>query len=244
MQKMERGSSHLLLIEKCKQFNAMVKEVSVPNRIGNLDTMASRRQRERTDHREQVSREVAGMRDRRWRRARANVGVLCDTPWHGNLANQVRGGARLATFNFVRPGDLLIMIRPILMTVTLAIWAASGSAQVQVLASGTVDLEASSGPGDPNFNSPITRMHVLPVAPMPAAGSRLIVSLRDISQPDQFCDPSDSSGGLFDGCATVDWPFPGRRGINLVEIELTSGAQTLHLRMDDTLADDPEPDGP
>ena len=114
----------------------------------------------------------------------------------------------------------------------------------QVLAQGEVDLFFSTGPGSPNFNSAITQVHTVPVDLGPTAGQRLVLSLRDASRPDQFCDPTDPSGGLFEGCAVVDWPFPGRRGINLVELALASGDRTFHLRMSDELSDDPEPEGP
>lgn len=114
----------------------------------------------------------------------------------------------------------------------------------QILAQGEVDLFFSTGPGSPTFNSAITLPHTAPADLGPTAGRLLVLSLRDASQPDQFCDPADPSGGLFDGCAVVDWPFPGRRGINLVELALDSGDRTYHLRMSDQLEDDPEPDGP
>ncbi len=118
------------------------------------------------------------------------------------------------------------------------------SLAAQILADGEFELLFSNGPGTPNFNSAITLSHIVPADLGPTTGRHLILSLRDSSRPDQFCDPDDPSGGLFDGCATVDWPFPGRRGINLLGLTLDSGNQTLHLRMSDELADEPEPDGP
>ncbi|MCH9647009.1 MAG: hypothetical protein K0U98_02155 [Deltaproteobacteria bacterium] len=121
---------------------------------------------------------------------------------------------------------------------------ASGAAQAQVLASGTYDLQFSTGPGSPTFNSALTRMHTLPGDLGATAGARLVVSLIDLSRPDQDCDPDDPSGGIFEGCAVVDWPFPGRRGINLIEAQLTTGFETFHLRMGDVLSDEPEPSGP
>ncbi len=133
---------------------------------------------------------------------------------------------------------------PLLATGCLLLGLAAG-AQAQVLASGQVDLpHTTTGPGSPEFNFPVTRMHTVPLGVSAAAGARLVVSLRDVNRPDQFCDPDDPSGGLFDGCATIDWPFPGRRGINLVELELSTGIETFHLRMNDVLSDIPEPDGP
>ncbi|MEM7049323.1 MAG: hypothetical protein AAF604_06675 [Acidobacteriota bacterium] len=127
----------------------------------------------------------------------------------------------------------------------LALLLAGGlSAQAQVLASGQFPLGFTSGPGSPNFNSAITLAGTVPADLGPTAGGRLVLSLRDVGRPDQFCDPDDPSGGLFDGCATVDWPFPGRRGINLVRLELADGVQDFHLRMDDTFSAIPEPDGP
>ncbi len=114
----------------------------------------------------------------------------------------------------------------------------------QVLASGEVDLLFSDGPGSPTFNSAITRVHTVPMDLGSTSGKLLVLSLRDASRPDQFCDPDDPTGGLFEGCAVVDWPFPGRRGINLVELEMDSGDRTFHLRMSNALSDDPEPEGP
>ena len=114
----------------------------------------------------------------------------------------------------------------------------------QVLAEGEVDLFFSTGPGSPNFNSPITQMHTVPADIGPTAGRLLVLSLRDSSRPEQFCDPEDPTGGLFEGCAVVDWPFAGRRGINLVELELDEGSRTFHLRMSDEFDDEPEPEGP
>ncbi len=130
---------------------------------------------------------------------------------------------------------------PILISLLLV---SPSVAQAQVLASGTFDLQFSLGPGSPSFNSPLTRMHTMPADLEETAGGTLIVSLVDLSQPGQLCDPDDPFGGLLDGCATVDWPFPGRRGINLVEVQLSTGLETFHLRMSDQLAADPEPDGP
>ncbi len=129
------------------------------------------------------------------------------------------------------------------LTLILALCAPS-LLMAQVLAEGEVDLFFSTGPGSPHFNSAITRMHTVPADLGPTAGQLLVLSLRDSSRPNQFCDPEDPTGGLFEGCAVVDWPFPGRRGINLVELALNSGDRTFHLRMSDDLADDPEPDGP
>ncbi len=137
-----------------------------------------------------------------------------------------------------------MMLTRFLVVASLLI-APSATAQVTVLASGTHNLDFSNGPGDANFNSAITRMHTLPLDLGATAGDRLIVSLRDLTQTSQVCPgDEDPSGGLFDGCATVDWPFPGRRGINLVEAQLTTGLETFHLRMGDVLSSQPEPDGP
>jgi len=121
----------------------------------------------------------------------------------------------------------------------IAAWP--GTLTAQVLASGQFDLEASSGPGDPAFNSALTANHAMPMGLGATSGVEISVGLRDVGRPDLVCDPD---GGLFQDCAAVDWPFPGRRGINLVEVETTSGFVTLHLRMTDTLEADPEPDGP
>lgn len=139
----------------------------------------------------------------------------------------------------------MLPVRVTLLVACCLLLGLPAVAQVQVLASGQVDLpHTTTGPGSPEFNFPVTRMHTLPLGLGSTAGARLVVSLRDISQPDQLCDPNDPSGGLFDGCATIDWPFPGRRGINLVELELSTGIETFHLRMNDELSDTPEPDGP
>lgn len=130
------------------------------------------------------------------------------------------------------------------MTLASTLLTVPVATEAQVLASGTFDLAFSGGPGSATFNSALTRMHGMPLDLPPTAGAHLVVSLRDLSRPEQVCDPDDPSGGLFDGCATVDWPFPGRRGTNLLELQSSSGNETLHLRMDDTLSAEPEPDGP
>lgn len=124
----------------------------------------------------------------------------------------------------------------------LAAWPFAGHAQI--LASGEFALEASSGSGDPAFNSALTAVHMLPGVLGSTSGMQVAVGLRDASRPDKVCDLTDPYGGLFDDCAAVDWPFPGRRGINLLELETVSGLLTLHLRMTDVLSLDPEPDGP
>ncbi|MEM7350833.1 MAG: hypothetical protein AAF657_08505 [Acidobacteriota bacterium] len=134
-----------------------------------------------------------------------------------------------------------------LTTIVLSLLAVSALASpvgAQELASGEFALEASTGPGDPVFNSPLTAKHVMPMGIGSTSGVQISVGLRDVSRPEKVCDRTDPSGGLFDDCAAVDWPFPGRRGINLLEVETVSGLQTLHLRMTDTLAPDPEPKGP
>lgn len=114
----------------------------------------------------------------------------------------------------------------------------------QTLASGTFDLPNSTGPGDPGFNSPLTAQHTLPLGVTAPAGTEIRVGLRDVSRPDKVCDLDDGFGDLFNGCAAVDWPFMGRRGINELEVETTEGFTTLHLRMGDVLSLEPEPDGP
>lgn len=124
------------------------------------------------------------------------------------------------------------------------LWLAPTMASAQLLASGEFALPASSGPGDPNFNFAFTVEPTVPTGLGTTAGKTLAISLRDSSRPDQFCDPDDPFGGLTEGCATIDWPFPGRRGINLMAIDLEGGKQTFHLRMEDMLSDQPEPDGP
>ena len=122
----------------------------------------------------------------------------------------------------------------------LGVSAASG----QVLASGLFDLPNSTGPGDPDFNSALTANHTMPLGLIAPAGAEIRVALRDVSRPDMVCDLDDDFGDLFNGCAAVDWPFPGRRGINLVEVETVQGLMTLHLRIGDTLSAVPEPEGP
>ncbi|MEM6796348.1 MAG: hypothetical protein AAF725_20420 [Acidobacteriota bacterium] len=129
--------------------------------------------------------------------------------------------------------------------ILIALLAASPvCAGAQTLASGTFDLPSSTGPGHPDFNSALTAMHAIPLGVSATAGTEIRVSLQDVSRPDMVCDLEDSFGDLFSGCAAVDWPFDGRRGINLVELETAAGLETLHLRLNDTLSADPEPEGP
>ncbi|MEM1180820.1 MAG: hypothetical protein AAGM22_20920 [Acidobacteriota bacterium] len=138
------------------------------------------------------------------------------------------------------------MLRTCLLIASLAAATAATPPAVgaQTLASGLFDLPNSTGPGDPGFNSALTANRTLPADLPPTAGAEIHVRLRDVSRPDMVCDLDDTFGDLFSGCAAVDWPFPGRRGINLVEVETDQGLVTLHLRMNDTLSLDPEPDGP
>lgn len=136
------------------------------------------------------------------------------------------------------------MLRFVLAALFLGSFLIHPSTEAQLLASGTFDLEESSGPGDPAFNSALTANHTLPGDLGSTAGEMVVVALRDSSRPDKMCDLDDTFGDLFSGCAAVDWPFPGRRGINLLEVETTTGLETLHLRIGDSLSADPEPDGP
>lgn len=136
------------------------------------------------------------------------------------------------------------MVRCVVAALFLGSFLIPHTTDAQTLASGTFDLEESSGPGHPAFNSALTANHTLPGDLGSTAGGMIVVALRDSSRPDKVCDLDDDFGDLFSGCAAVDWPFPGRRGINLLEVETTSGMQTLHLRIGDTLSADPEPDGP
>ena len=125
----------------------------------------------------------------------------------------------------------------------MILWAI-GPASAQTLAEGSFDLPRSTGPGHPDFNSVLTANHFMPMDVEALAGSEIRVGLRDAGRPDKVCDLDDDFGDLFNGCAAVDWPFPGRRGINLLEVETVDGLQTLHLRIGDTMSVDPEPEGP
>lgn len=138
------------------------------------------------------------------------------------------------------------MLKKFLAITSFALWLGASPAMLpaQTLASGLFDLPRSTDPGHPDFNSALTANHTLPAGLPTTMGSEIHVRLRDASRPDKVCDLDDDFGDLFNGCAAVDWPFQDRRSINLVEVETDQGLVTLHLRMNDGLSLDPEPDGP
>ena len=132
----------------------------------------------------------------------------------------------------------------ICVLVMLAVWSTSAVVSAQVIAAGQFQLDPSTGPGHPDFNSALTAMHTIPIDLGSTTGSHLSIGLRDISRPDMVCDLDDDFGDLFNGCAAVDWPFMGRRGINQLDFDTDSGTGTLFLRIGDTLSLEPEPLGP
>ena len=125
---------------------------------------------------------------------------------------------------------------------TTAAPAASREPAPTPILSGVFDLPAAAAIGDTGFHQVLTTMGTSPVDVV--AGGRLVVRLRDASQPNQECDRQHP----LSGCATVDWSdFEERPGVpaggvfdNRVSVGGSSEATVLFLSETGSLARVPD----
>jgi hypothetical protein len=116
------------------------------------------------------------------------------------------------------------------------------------LASGVLDLPAATSFQSPGFHAVFEIAGTVPSDIGPTSGLRLVVSLRDVSRPEQQC----SSQHPLSGCGTVDWSDgEGRPGVppggvleNRLTVALASGERTLFLSESGTLLPEADPFSP
>ncbi len=114
-----------------------------------------------------------------------------------------------------------------------------------IIASGQLEVPAATSFEEPGFHEAFEVMHTLPVGLAPAAGTNLIIRLRDQGRPDQTC----SQEHPLSGCATVDWsdavgrPNVPEGGVfdNRITVQLASGPRDFYLTEARGLADVPDP---
>ncbi len=97
---------------------------------------------------------------------------------------------------------------------------------------------------DPGFHFVINVTHDLTDVQQSIAGLTIVVSLRDVSRPEQTCSTPHPTSG----CATVDWsdfngqPYvpPGGVFNNSLKLQLSSGEHILYLSESGVLAGAPD----
>ncbi len=112
-----------------------------------------------------------------------------------------------------------------------------------VLLSGSFEVPAADGFGDPGFHEPFT---LTGTVPGPAAGvtGEVVVRLFDAGRPDQVCDRNHP----LSGCTTIDWSdFENRPGVpdggvfdNRLTLASSSGPIDLYLSEGRGLAPTPD----
>ena len=112
-----------------------------------------------------------------------------------------------------------------------------------MLLSGSFEVPAANGFGDPGFHEPFTLTGTVPGSAAGRSGE-VVVRLFDAGRPDQACDRDHP----LSGCATIDWSdFENRPGVpdggvfdNRLSIASTSGLIDLYLSEGRGLAATPD----